>query len=72
MLAPAAWKQSVNRRAGRVVFDLSGYTRFDAGAAYANGLLLRPLRYAVAEKRNRKRVEEQQTIKLHVYGIKSG
>ena len=56
MLAPATWKQSMNRRAGRVVFDLSGYTRFDTGAVYANGLLLRPLRYAVAEKRDRKRV----------------
>jgi len=56
MLIPAAWKQHVNRRSGRAVFDLSGYTRFDSGAAYANGLLLRPLRYAVEEKRDRRRV----------------
>jgi glycosyltransferase involved in cell wall biosynthesis len=50
------WKQYVNRKAGKAVFDLSGYTRFEAGAAYANGLLLRPLRYAVVEKRDRRRV----------------
>jgi hypothetical protein len=56
MLVPAAWKQRMNRRAGRAVFDLSGYARFDADASYANGLLLKPLRYAVVEKRNRKRV----------------
>ena len=56
MLVPASWKQYVNRRSGRTMFDLSGYTRFDAGAAYANGLLLRPLRYVVEEKRDRKRV----------------
>lgn len=56
LLVPLGWKQYVNRRAGRAVFDLSAYTRFDAAAAYANGLLLRPLRYAVIEKRDRKRV----------------
>ncbi|MDA1236174.1 MAG: glycosyltransferase, partial [Acidobacteria bacterium] len=50
------WKQYVNRRMGRVMFDLSGYTRLEDGAAYANGLLLRPLRYAVVEKRDRRRV----------------
>lgn len=56
MLVPASWKQYFNRRSGRVMFDLSGYTRFDASAAYANGLLLRPLRYVIEEKRDRKRV----------------
>lgn len=56
MLIPAPWKQHMNRKSGRVVFDLSGYTRFDASVSYANGLLLRPLRYAVAESRGRKRV----------------
>jgi hypothetical protein len=35
---------------------LSGYTKSDPNASYANGLLLRPLRYAVEEKRDRKRV----------------
>ena len=54
--AGLSWKQYVNRRAGRAVFDLAGYTRFEAGAAYANGLLLKPLRYAVVEKRDRRRV----------------
>ncbi len=56
MLVPAAWKQYVNLRAGRAVFDLSRYTRFDSGAVYANGLLLRPLRYTVVEKRDRQRI----------------
>lgn len=56
MLLPAAWKQRINRKAGRAVFDLSVYARFGADVSYANGLLLRPLRYAVSDKRDKKRV----------------
>ncbi len=56
MVVPAEWKQHVNHRAGRAVFDLSAYTRFDRDASYANGLLLKPLRYAVIEPRDRKRI----------------
>lgn len=50
------WMEYVNRRLGRPFFDLSSFAHFDAEASYANGMLLRPLRYAVVEKRERKRV----------------
>ena len=47
-LIPLRWKQAINDRAGRAVFDLTFYLAFHPGAALANGKLLLPVRYEVA------------------------
>lgn len=56
MLLPLTLKRRVNRWVGREAFDLSAYLRFQPGATYANGLLLEPIRYAVAGSHGRRRI----------------
>jgi glycosyltransferase involved in cell wall biosynthesis len=56
-LIPLRWKQAINDRAGRAVFDLTFYLAFHPGAAVAGGKLLRRVWYEVAPRiATRKRV----------------
>jgi glycosyltransferase involved in cell wall biosynthesis len=49
-LIPLRWKQDINDRAGRAVFDLTFYLRFHPGAAVAGGKLLRRVWYKAAPR----------------------